>query len=83
MSVTPVPNPEEVLVELAVRANSDLPPTGYDRDLVQRAAAALRTALADKAEAWDEGYDRAESDGNGAGYWTKRLRDNPYREATS
>jgi hypothetical protein len=30
------------------------------------------------AAAWHEGYDRAESDHYGTGFWTKRLRDNPY-----
>jgi hypothetical protein len=29
-------------------------------------------------EAWDEGYDRAESDHHETGFWTKRLRGNPY-----
>jgi len=32
--------------------------------------------------AWDEGYDRAESDHYGTGFWTKRLRGNPYRAAS-
>ena len=35
---------------------------------------------AELAAAWDEGYDRAESDHYGTGFWTKRLRGNPYRE---
>ena len=30
------------------------------------------------AAAWDQGYDRAESDHDGTGFWTKRLRGNPY-----
>ena len=31
-----------------------------------------------QAQAWDQGYDRAESDHDGTGFWTKRLRGNPY-----
>jgi hypothetical protein len=42
------------------------------------------TAYADDPEllaaAWDEGYDQAESDHEGTGFWTKRLRGNPYRK---
>lgn len=34
------------------------------------------------AEAWDEGYDHAESDHYGTGFWTKRLRANPHRRNT-
>jgi hypothetical protein len=33
--------------------------------------------------AWDEGYDRAESDHYGTGFWTKRLRGNPYGKPTN
>lgn len=36
-----------------------------------------------KEESWDEGYDRAESDHEGTGFWTKRLRGNPYRKGKS
>lgn len=35
------------------------------------------------ADAWDEGYERAESDHDGTGFWTKRLRANPYRAAVT
>lgn len=31
-----------------------------------------------KGEAWHEGYDHAEKDHSGTGFWTKRLRNNPY-----
>lgn len=31
------------------------------------------------AEAWDEGYDRAETDHWSTGFYTQRLRSNPYR----
>jgi len=34
------------------------------------------------AAAWDEGYDRAESDHYETGFWTTRLRANPYRKPT-
>jgi hypothetical protein len=35
----------------------------------------IRTAL---VEAWGEGYDKAESDHAGTGFWAKGLRSNPY-----
>jgi hypothetical protein len=46
---------------------------------------ALRNSSADALDVrdeqkWDEGYERAESDHDGTGFWSKRLRANPYRD---
>jgi hypothetical protein len=47
------------------------------------AADLLAAAQPLMAIAWDEGYDRAKSDHYGTGFWTKRLRGNPYMRDTA
>ena len=52
-------------------------------EFVEAAQAALEAAAPYMlAEAWDEGYDRAESDHYGTGFWATRLHGNPYRRPT-
>jgi hypothetical protein len=54
--------------------------TGSADDLADAlTAAGFGPVKAAQEAAWDEGYDRAESDHDGTGFWTKRLRGNPYR----
>ena len=52
-------------------------------DYERRARAALEAAAPHlMAEAWDEGYDRAETDHYETGFWTTRLRANPHRKGS-
>lgn len=84
--------PSEAAVEAAAKAYAsahslewdELPPMGrfnVKETVVDILNAALPLLVREaQAEAWDQGYDRAESDRYGTGFWTQRLRANPYRD---
>ena len=72
-------------IDAAAKIVADREGYGWVNDEYREVARSILEAAAPYmlAAAWDDGYDRAESDHYGTGFWTKRLRGNPYTKLTA
>lgn len=71
-TVSPTAVLEEKLTEWITSAHRGLP--------VEEQVYSLIRLLSGELEAeWDAGYERAEADSDGSGFWSRRFRSNPHR----
>lgn len=71
-TVSPTTGLEEKLTEWVASSHCGLP--------IEEQVYSLIHLLSSELEAeWDAGYERAEADSDGTGFWSRRFRSNPHR----